>query len=76
MKQIWVASTAGCTDAAVSLWESGRRIPCATLADRIFGALSAVGASPDKIANLQRLWRAFRCQRKNDVQQILLDKVA
>jgi DNA-binding XRE family transcriptional regulator len=62
-KQAWLASAVGCTDAAVSMWESGKRLPQGHLMFRIVAVLTQVGAPPSDIANLRRSWREEKVSR-------------
>jgi hypothetical protein len=55
-KQWWLAYVAGCSDAAVSFWESGKRIPASGTLSRIVDALLQAGASPRELATLRRSW--------------------
>jgi transcriptional regulator with XRE-family HTH domain len=55
-KQLWLAVVVGCTDAAVSYWESGKRIPNAQTISRIVDALTREGASGTELARLRRSW--------------------
>jgi DNA-binding transcriptional regulator YiaG len=62
-KQAWLASAIGCTDAAVSYWESGRRLPQGHLLGRIVTALKEVGAPPAELVALRRTWREEKMSR-------------
>lgn len=62
-KQLWLASVAGCTDAAVSLWESGKRAPQAPAFGRIVDALAQVGAPPSELVILCQSWAEARLAR-------------
>jgi len=66
-KQWWLAHVAGCSDAAVSYWESGRRIPASDRFSRIVDALTQAGASPSELATLECSWletRFLRCEAR------------
>jgi DNA-binding transcriptional regulator YiaG len=66
-KQWWLAYAAGCTDAAVSFWESGKRIPSAAMMSRIADALMRAGAPAGELALLQRSWveaKSSQCEAR------------
>ncbi len=63
-KQWWLAYVAGCSDAAVSYWESGKRIPAETTLARIVDALTRVGASEGEVDTLRRSWLHERVLRQ------------
>lgn len=56
-KQWWLAHAIGCTVAAVSLWETGKRTPQASTMARIVHALSQAGVAPSDVARLCKSWR-------------------
>ena len=56
-KQGWLANEIGCTDAAISLWESGTRLPRNATMRRIFQALERCGALPTELVALLVVWR-------------------
>ncbi len=55
-KQLWLACLAGCTDAAVSFWETGKRVPNWDTFSKILVALVDVGVPPSEIETLRRSW--------------------
>ena len=55
-KQIALAFAAGCTDAAVSQWENGKRAPDGEKLNLISAALENAGASTDDLRHLRRAW--------------------
>jgi DNA-binding XRE family transcriptional regulator len=59
-KQWWLAQAIGCTEAAVSLWENGKRTPQEQTLARIVHALTEAGASPGEAARLCDSWREAR----------------
>jgi transcriptional regulator with XRE-family HTH domain len=61
-KQAWLACSIGCTDAAVSLWESGKRVPAFVTLHRIVEVLNAAGASMDELLVLRTHW--FHAKRR------------
>jgi DNA-binding transcriptional regulator YiaG len=63
-KQAWLACMVGCTDAAVSFWETGKRIPTGPLLSRVIDALAQAGASPGELARLEKTWIEARLGRK------------
>src|SRR5439155_6310844 len=56
-KQLWLANAVGCTDAAVSFWESGKRLPQAHILFRMVETLTKLGASPKELVSLYGSWR-------------------
>jgi DNA-binding XRE family transcriptional regulator len=56
-KQIWLASAVGCTDAAVSFWESGKRLPQAYIMVRVVEVLRELGVAPKELVTLDGTWR-------------------
>jgi hypothetical protein len=62
--QLWLAYVAGCSDAAVSFWESGKRIPAYGTLSRIVDALTQAGASPRELEGLRRAWLEVRVLRR------------
>jgi DNA-binding transcriptional regulator YiaG len=55
-KQVWLSEAIGCSDAAVSLWESGARIPTAGSMSRILAVLAREGATTSELLELRRFW--------------------
>jgi transcriptional regulator with XRE-family HTH domain len=55
-KQAWLAGAIGCTDAAVSLWESGARVPSSQSFGRLLTALAEMGVTTSDLLELRRLW--------------------
>jgi DNA-binding transcriptional regulator YiaG len=64
-KQWWLAYVAGCSDAAVSFWESGKRIPSAAKFTRILDALAQAGATPGELSKLRRSWLEEKVSRRD-----------
>jgi DNA-binding transcriptional regulator YiaG len=56
-KQLWLANAVGCTDAAVSFWETGKRVPQAHILLRMVEALTNLGASPKEMVTFYGSWR-------------------
>jgi transcriptional regulator with XRE-family HTH domain len=65
VKQLWLAYVTGCTDAAVSFWESGKRIPAERTLDRIVAALTEAGATRREVAILRHSWSEARVSRRD-----------
>jgi transcriptional regulator with XRE-family HTH domain len=63
-KQVWLASAIGCTDAAVSFWETGKRIPQAVMLSRVVEALAQAGAPAYELARLKETWAEARLGRR------------
>ena len=55
-KQIVLAIGVGCTDAAVSQWESGQRLPSLAVLSKILESFRVAGARPTEIAELRQAW--------------------
>jgi DNA-binding transcriptional regulator YiaG len=55
-KQIALSNAIGCTDAAISLWESGARVPTPRSFVRLLTALAAQGSSKSDLHELRRVW--------------------
>jgi len=55
-KQLCLSCAVGCTDAAVSFWESGKRLPQQDTLSRILDALAQGGASQSELSNLHSSW--------------------
>ena len=65
-KQACLSFYIGCTDAALSLWESGTRRPSPRSLRRIVLALSQLGATTREIQALQCSWASERRRRAAD----------
>ena len=59
-KQCWVANVVGCTNASVSFWESGKRVPDLRNLERLLHALEMAGATRHEIAWLRDAWEAAK----------------
>jgi len=55
-KQVWLSQAIGCSDAAVSFWESGARIPTAESMSRLLAVLAREGATTSELLELRRFW--------------------
>src|SRR5438445_10101169 len=62
-KQACLSYAVGCTDAAVSFWESGKRIPHQGMIARILVALAQGGASDGVLSSLLRTWQQAKLGR-------------
>jgi hypothetical protein len=62
-KQYALAASLGCTEAAVSFWEHGRRLPNRMLLPRIVVCLRENGAEADEIAELELAYEGHRQRR-------------
>jgi len=62
-KQIALSKAIGCTDSAVSLWESGARLPTPRSLSRILAAIAEGGASTADILALRASWRDAYARR-------------
>jgi DNA-binding transcriptional regulator YiaG len=56
-KQLWLANVVGCTDAAVSFWETGKRLPQAHVIVIMVEVLRKMGATPKELVTLYGSWR-------------------
>ena len=56
-KQLGIAARLGCTDAAISYWESGSRLPSPRLIGKLVECLSQAGARPEEISELLIAYR-------------------
>lgn len=56
-KQLGLAARLECTDAAISYWESGRRLPSPKLIGRLVECLERAGAQPEEISELLVAYR-------------------
>jgi DNA-binding transcriptional regulator YiaG len=65
-KQVWLSREIGCSDAAVSLWESGARLPNPRSICRILTALAQSGASTPELLALRRTWHNEMAKRSAD----------
>jgi len=59
-KQSSLAQAIGCSEAAVSYWEGGRRLPQPRTMTRIVYVLGHAGVSRVELIDLQRLWQGAR----------------
>ncbi len=62
-KQLWLSREIGCTDAALSSWENGRRFPRGDMVSRIVDAFRKIGAPASETASLLACWRKGRGRR-------------
>ena len=70
-KQLCLSCAVGCTDAAVSFWESGKRLPQPGALSRILDALAQGGASVTELSNLHHSWQEARAAQ---ARQLLRDE--
>jgi hypothetical protein len=62
-KQAWLSAEIGCSAAAISLWESGARLPTPSSLARIVAALAKSGVPTPDLLDLHRSWRSEMLQR-------------
>jgi hypothetical protein len=62
-KQLCMSCAVGCTDAAVSFWETGKRLPDQSSLSRILSALADGGASPSELSRLRHSWTQAKVTR-------------
>jgi transcriptional regulator with XRE-family HTH domain len=59
-KQLRFSSALGCTEAAVSFWESGKRVPQKRMLPRILETLTRCGAPPRDLSDLLVRWQVAK----------------
>ncbi|HMJ53813.1 MAG TPA: helix-turn-helix transcriptional regulator [Polyangiaceae bacterium] len=62
------ASGLRCTDAAVSHWERGKRLPSVRMMQRVLHAFSELGATPTDLDGLRVAWTTERSTRYPDAR--------
>ena len=62
-KQAVLSNVLGCSDAAISLWESGARLPKAASMALLMKALAEEGVSPLQLETLRQGWCLERRRR-------------
>jgi hypothetical protein len=67
-KQLCLSCAVGCTDAAVSFWESGKRLPQQDTLSRILDALAQGGASQSELSNLHHSWRKAKASLRQPLR--------
>jgi hypothetical protein len=67
-KQLCLSCAVGCTDAAVSFWESGKRLPQQDALSRILDALAQSGASQSELSNLHHSWKKARANSRQPLR--------
>ena len=71
-KQAWLSREVGCSDAAISFWESGARLPNQQNLCRILAAVARGGATTSELVALRNAWHdemSRRSVRRIDQQQ-------
>lgn len=63
-KQLTLAMAIGCTEAAVSFWETGTRVPSARLLASLVTCLERAGASNAEIRELVTAYRSAIIDRR------------
>jgi DNA-binding XRE family transcriptional regulator len=72
-KQFWLAGEIGCSEAAVSLWENGSRLPRQNTMRRVFHALEKGGALPAELVSLLVAWRNDRNKTQRGTSRRVTD---
>lgn len=67
-KQLCLSCAVGCTDAAVSFWESGKRLPQPDTLSRILDALAQGGASPGELSTLHNSWQKAKASLRQPLR--------
>jgi transcriptional regulator with XRE-family HTH domain len=63
-KQSCISGAIGCSDAAVSQWESGSRVPSVHSLHRLLQALAEGGTPTAELLELRRIWLDERTYRR------------
>jgi transcriptional regulator with XRE-family HTH domain len=71
-----VAEGLRCTDAAISLWETGRRLPSSRMLFKIIAVFVRLGASSEDIEQLRSAWLADRDDRRGPQSHVSRSNVA
>jgi hypothetical protein len=64
-QSVLVAEGLRCTDAAISLWETGQRLPSARMLESAIGVFERLGATSEDLARLELAWRAEQVDRES-----------
>lgn len=62
-KQAWLSQEVGCSDAAISFWESGGRLPNQQNLCRILAAVARGGATTPELLALRSSWHHEMARR-------------
>lgn len=62
-KQAWLSHEVGCSDAAISFWESGARLPNHQNLCRILAAVARGGATTPELLSLRGAWHQVTARR-------------
>jgi len=62
-KQAWLSQEVGCSDAAISFWESGGRLPNQQNLCRILAAVARGGATTPELMTLRNAWHQEMSRR-------------
>jgi DNA-binding transcriptional regulator YiaG len=62
-KQAWLSQEVGCSDAAISFWESGGRLPNQQNLCRILAAVARAGATTLELMALRNAWHHEMARR-------------
>lgn len=62
-KQAWLSQEVGCSDAAISFWESGGRLPNQQNLCRILAAVARGGATTPELLALRSAWHQEMTKR-------------
>ena len=62
-KQAWLSQEVGCSDAAISFWESGGRLPNQQNLCRILAAVARGGATTPELLALRSAWHVEMSKR-------------
>src|SRR6476619_6270973 len=72
-KQVALSMAVRCTEAAISFWEAGRRLPVQLSLARIQEALIKSGATPFELEELRNAWQ--RAQRRKSDPELLIPSI-
>jgi hypothetical protein len=62
-KQAWLSYAVGCSDAAISFWETGARLPTPRKMAALLSVLAAAGVSTVDLLDLRQRWNFERANR-------------
>jgi DNA-binding XRE family transcriptional regulator len=65
-KQAWLSQEVGCSDAAISFWESGGRLPNQQNLCRILAAVARGGATTPELLALRSAWHQEMTKRSTN----------
>jgi hypothetical protein len=67
-KQAWLSVAVGCSDAAISFWETGARLPTPRKMSALLAVLASAGVSTMELLDLRQRWHFERAKRSLSVK--------